>query len=84
MNCRFSQSYENTIQSFLELRIFTFVCVLLSYFIFTTTDEQTKRIGLQYVPNTSDSLEGVDFFACPAEIPLLLKIIKQHRFGCFL
>jgi len=67
INCRFSQSYENTIQSFLELCIFTFFVYLLSYFIFTTTDEQTKSGGLQYVLKTSDQISSskqlTDLFA---------------------
>ena len=40
-----------------------FVFGIHSYFIFTTTDEQTKSGGFQYVLKASDFLEAVGFFA---------------------
>ena len=45
-NCSFNQSYENTIQSFFELCIFTSFCIWYPIlFLRLLSDEQTKRGG---------------------------------------
>ena len=58
-NCSFNQSYENTIQSFFELCIFTSFCIWYPIlFLRLLSDEQTKRGGFQYEIQASDFLEA--------------------------
>lgn len=71
MDCSFSQSYENTIQSFSGHCIFIFF-VFLILFYYTTIDERTKRRELQFVLTKYDLVSSKLLTTTETPLPLNL------------